>query len=174
MFIVRGESANWPKSCRWSIYRRKSTLSKLIIFLKTTNWVNKRRKTTMKIFRAALLALSIAPAVLGEDCVSEKEETKLQFFGSDLVQNDLHKPDGAMVFASKFLFAWCVERFLMMFVVWHFGFDSNHRCRSVRKWSNRFGDYKYGRNEPRLAIQQHWTSLEKSKQTSPQQQWTLR
>ena len=71
----------------------------------------------MKYFSAALLALSIAPAVLGEDCVSEKEETKLQFFGSDLVQNDLHKPDGAMVFASKFLCAQCVEYFLAMFLV---------------------------------------------------------
>lgn len=58
----------------------------------------------MKYFSAALLALSIAPAVLGEDCVSEKEETKLQFFGSDLVQNDLHKPDGAMVFANVGVF----------------------------------------------------------------------
>lgn len=71
----------------------------------------------MKYFSAALLALSIAPAVLGEDCVSEKEETKLQFFGSDLVQNDLHKPDGAMVFASKFLCVQCVECFLAMFLV---------------------------------------------------------
>jgi hypothetical protein len=58
----------------------------------------------MKYFRAALLALSIAPAVLGEECKSEKQETKLQFFGSELIQNDLHKPDGAMVYANVGIF----------------------------------------------------------------------
>lgn len=58
----------------------------------------------MKFFAAALLALSTVPAVLSEECMSEKEETKLQFFGSELIQNDLHKPDGAMVFANVGLF----------------------------------------------------------------------
>ncbi len=71
----------------------------------------------MKFFAAALLALSIAPAILAEECISEKEETKLQFFGSELIQNDLHKPDGAMVFASKFLYTQCVESFLMIHLV---------------------------------------------------------
>ena len=68
----------------------------------------------MKYFGAILFALflmTIVPVVHGDDCVSETEETKLQFFDSELIQNDLHKPGGAMIYASKFLCVESMERF---------------------------------------------------------------
>ena len=55
--------------------------------------------------------MAIVPVVHGDDCVSEMEETKLQFFDSELIQNDLHKPGGAMIYASKFLCVQSMERF---------------------------------------------------------------
>lgn len=53
----------------------------------------------------ALLALSLAhTAKAQEGCVPEEQLTKLDFFTSEVVQNDLHVENGAIVYASKCIF----------------------------------------------------------------------